>query len=95
MPRPVRTNALLALTALGAAAAAPASAMPAETATLKDVPGVTEQGVLDIRDVLDNATAMEVRLTRQLMLLQRQIIELDRRIDVLQPREDKAPSGDD
>jgi len=50
------------------------------------VPGVNESGELDIREVLDNATEMDVRLTKQIMLLQRQINDLKGQIKVLEAR---------
>jgi len=64
-----------------AMAAGAALAMPVETPSdIRQVPGATADGRLDIREVLDNATAMEVRLTKQLMLLQRQINQLQMEI---------------
>lgn len=74
------TAAALAL-ALGAGAA---PAMPLDSVDAHEVPGVTETGELDIREVLDTSTEMDIRLTKQIMLLQRQINDLKRQIEVLQ-----------
>lgn len=59
-------------------------AMPIETDTYTDIPGVNDTGQLDIREVLDNASEMEIRLTRQIMLLQRQINDLQLQIEDMQ-----------
>lgn len=67
--------------------AAAARAMPVETRDYRDVPGVTADGELDIHDVLDNATEMDVRLTKQIMLLQRQINQLKREIEELEAKD--------
>ena len=40
-----------------------ALAMPVDTDPLQQIPGVNERGELDIREVLDNSTEMDVRLT--------------------------------
>ena len=61
-----------------------ASAMPVETDSYTDIPGATEDGQLDIREVLDNSTEMDIRLTKQIMLLQRQINQLQRKIEKLE-----------
>ena len=61
-----------------------ASAMPIETDSYTDIPGATEDGQLDIREVLDNSTEMDIRLTKQIMLLQRQINQLQRKIEKLE-----------
>jgi TolA-binding protein len=63
----------LALLAAGASAA---GAMPIEPEWQKNTPGLTSQGTLDIREVEDNATEMEMRLTQQIMLLQQQILKM-------------------
>jgi hypothetical protein len=68
-------------------AAGVAMAMPVETGSYTDISGVNEQGELDIREVLDNATEMDVRLTKQIMLLQRQINALKAEIEVLRAEE--------
>ena len=60
------------------------SAMPVETGSYTDIPGATEDGQLDIREVLDNSTEMDIRLTKQIMLLQRQINQLQRKIEKLE-----------
>lgn len=60
-----------------------ALAMPVTTDPLEQIPGVNERGELDIREVLDNSTEMDVRLTKQIMLLQRQINQLKREIEGL------------
>ena len=60
-----------------------ALAMPVDTDPLQQIPGVNERGELDIREVLDNSTEMDVRLTKQIMLLQRQINQLKREIEGL------------
>ena len=59
-------------------------AMPVETDSITDIPGVTKDGELDIREVLDNSTEMDIRLTKQIMLLQRQINQLKRKIEILE-----------
>ena len=64
-------------------------AMPVQTDADSDVPGVNEQGRLEIKDVLDSATNMEIRLTKQIMLLQRQINDLQLQIEDLQDGETK------
>ena len=69
---------------MAVAAAVSVSAMPIETDSYTDIPGVTEDGHLDIREVLDNSTDMDIRLTKQIMLLQRQINHLERKIDKLE-----------
>jgi hypothetical protein len=71
----------------GMAAIGPAMAMPIDPETYSDIPGVDSNGRLDIRQVLDSATDMEVRLTRQIMLLQRQINDLQDQIDDLRDGE--------
>ena len=70
--------------ALVLAFSAAPSAMPIETDTYTDIPGVNEDGQLDIREVLDNSTDMDIRLTKQIMLLQRQINQLQRKIERLE-----------
>ena len=60
-----------------------ALAMPVDTDPTEQIPGVNDQGELDIHEVLDNSTEMDVRLTKQIMLLQRQINGLKREIEVL------------
>ena len=61
-----------------------APAMPVDTKELGDVPGVTGDGELDIREVLDTSTEMDIRLTKQIMLLQRQINDLKKQIETMQ-----------
>ncbi len=61
---------------LGLAGVGITQAMPVQTDASAKVPGANEQGQLDIKAVLDNATDMEIRLTKQIMLLQRQINDL-------------------
>ncbi len=58
-------------------------AMPVDTDPLQQIPGVNDRGELDIREVLDNSTEMDVRLTKQIMLLQRQINPRTREIETL------------
>ena len=72
------------LAALGASAclllsATAATAMPIEQ-DYYATPGVTKEGRLDIKDVPDTATQMEMRLSQQLMVLQRQILDLQREL---------------
>jgi len=55
-----------------------------DTKELGDVPGVTGDGELDIREVLDTSTEMDIRLTKQIMLLQRQINDLKKQIETMQ-----------
>lgn len=72
-----RLNTLVALGAaayLGLAASA-ATAMPIEQ-DYYAAPGVTKEGKLDIQEVADDSTEMEMRLSQQLMVLQQQISEL-------------------
>lgn len=64
--------------------AAGAHAMPVETGNYNEIPGATPDGQLDIREVLDNSTEMDIRLTKQIMLLQRQINQLQRKIEKLE-----------
>jgi hypothetical protein len=71
----------------GMATIGSAMAMPIDPETYADIPGVDSNGRLDIRQVLDSATDMEVRLTRQIMLLQRQINDLQDQIDDLRDGE--------
>jgi hypothetical protein len=54
-----------------------------------DERGVTEDGRLDIQDVDDQSTPMEVRLSRQVMVLQTQIDVLRREIDRLSAEVDR------
>jgi len=65
-------------------AAGSVPAMPVETGSYTDIPGATADGQLDIREVLDNSTEMDIRLTKQIMLLQRQINLLQRKIKKLE-----------
>ena len=58
-------------------------AMTVDTDASAEVPGANEQGQLDINAVLDSATEMEIRLTKQIMLLQRQINDLQLQIEDL------------
>jgi hypothetical protein len=72
------------LAALGASAclllsATAATAMPIEQ-DYYAAPGVTKEGRLDIKEVDDNSTEMEMRLSQQLMVLQRQILDLQREL---------------
>lgn len=72
------------LAALGASAclvlaATTATAMPIEQ-NYYAAPGVTQDGRLDIKEVADNSTEMEMRLSQQLMVLQNQILDLQREI---------------
>ncbi len=76
--------AAVAATILLISAVNGASAMPVETGSYTDIPGATEDGQLDIREVLDNSTEMDIRLTKQIMLLQRQINQLERKIKKLE-----------
>lgn len=79
------TGVWVVLAAVTAFAVAPgASAMPIETDAYTDIPGATKDGQLDIREVLDNSTEMDIRLTKQIMLLQRQINQLQRKIEKLE-----------
>jgi len=64
------------------AAAAAASAMPVEQ-NYYATPGVTAEGRLDIRDIRDDSTEMEMRLSKQLMVLQQQILKLEAEIEAL------------
>ena len=77
-----KTMALAAILAIFAVNSA--HAMPIETDSYADIPGVTKDGQLDIREVLDNSTEMDIRLTKQIMLLQRQINQLERKIKKLE-----------
>lgn len=75
------------LAALGAAAclaltAGAATAMPIEQ-DYYAAPGVTDDGKLDIQEVADDSTEMEMRLSQQLMVLQRQISELQAELDAV------------
>jgi len=73
---------LAAILAFSAVSSVPA--MPVETGPHTDIPGATKDGQLDIREVLDNSTEMDIRLTKQIMLLQRQINQLQRKIKKLE-----------
>jgi hypothetical protein len=77
-----RTNVILTLIAAAALSIGGAMAMPVEQ-DWYDERGMTEDGRLDIRDVDDQSTAMEVPLSRQVMVLQTQIDVLRRKIDRL------------
>lgn len=74
------TVAALALALVAGAA----PAMPLDSVDPREVPGVTKTGELDIREVLDTSTEMDIRLTKQIMLLQRQINDLKLQIEALQ-----------
>ncbi len=63
-------------------AAGGATAMPIEQ-NYYAAPGVTDDGKLDIQEVADNSTEMEIRLSQQLMVLQQQISDLQREINAL------------
>ncbi len=79
----LRTVALASILAL--CAVTNGSAMPVETGgSYEEIPGATPDGQLDIREVLDNSTEMDIRLTKQIMLLQRQINQLQRKIQKLE-----------
>jgi hypothetical protein len=80
-------GAIVAGVAACMAMSAAVSAMPIETESYSDIPGATEDGQLDIREVLDNSTEMDIRLTKQIMLLQRQINLLERKIKKLETAE--------
>ena len=67
----------LALLAAGASAA---GAMPIESGWEENTPGLTAAGTLDIREIKDNATEMEMRLTQQIMVLQQQILKMQAEI---------------
>jgi hypothetical protein len=66
----------------GAVLAAPVFAMPVEQ-DYYATPGVTADGRLEIREILDNATEMEMRLTNQILVLQDQIDQLREEIEAL------------
>jgi hypothetical protein len=68
--------------AIGFVALTPALAMPVES-DFEKVAGATAEGTLDINEVLDNASQMDVRLTKQIMLLQKQINDLRAEVDRL------------
>jgi len=57
-------------------------AMPLEHDWLK-TPGVTAHGTLDIREVEDDSSEMEMRLSKQIMVLQQQILDLQRDMQAL------------
>lgn len=63
-------------------AAGSATAMPIEQ-DYYAAPGVTDDGKLDIQEVADDSTEMEMRLSQQLMVLQRQISDMQREINAL------------
>ncbi|HEX9648493.1 MAG TPA: hypothetical protein VGB88_13395 [Alphaproteobacteria bacterium] len=67
------------LLCLGASAV---QAMPLEHDWLS-TPGVTQLGTLDIKEVMDNSTEMEMRLSKQIMVLQQQILDLRRELDAV------------
>jgi hypothetical protein len=64
------------------AGASAGQAMPLEHDWL-NTPGVTTHGTLDIREVDDNSTEMEMRLSKQIMVLQQQILDLQRDMEAL------------
>lgn len=76
-----RTNMVVALVAAVSLtiAAETAVAMPVDQDWYEER-GVTEDGRLDIQEVDDRSTDMEVRLSRQVMVLQRQIDVLRREL---------------
>lgn len=75
----INTLAALGASACLAFAASSATAMPIEQ-DYYSAPGVTKDGRLDIKEVDDNSTEMEMRLSQQLMVLQRQILDLQREL---------------
>ena len=83
-----RTKVIVTLIAAAALSIGAAAAMPVEQDWYEER-GVTEDGRLDIQDVDDQSTAMEVRLTRQVMVLQTQIDVLRREIDRLSAEVDR------
>ncbi|MDP6954190.1 MAG: hypothetical protein QGF53_15670 [Alphaproteobacteria bacterium] len=62
-----------------------ATAMPIEQ-DWYEAPGVTEDGTLDIREVDDNASEMDIRLTRQIMVLQQQILQLQKEMAAMRAK---------
>ncbi len=58
------------------------AAMPLEQ-NYYSAPGVTADGRLDIQEILDNATEMEMRLSQQLLVLQDQIDRLVDEVDAI------------
>lgn len=72
-------------TMLGAVALIPpVSAMPLESFS-RDNPGIqlNTRGQLEIKEVADDATEMDMRLTQQIMVLQQQINQLNAEIQAL------------
>ena len=72
----IATACVAVVAAAIAAGATGATAMPVEQ-DFDRTHGVTSFGVLDIRDVRDDSSEMDIRLTRQIMVLQQQILKLE------------------
>ncbi|MBL27878.1 MAG: hypothetical protein CMM50_10070 [Rhodospirillaceae bacterium] len=80
--RPMRMAALAVVT--GALAIPAVSAMPLESFG-SDSPGIqlNSRGQLEIKEVTEDASEMDMRLTQQIMVLQQQINQLNAEIQAL------------
>ena len=83
-----QTKVIVTLIAAAALSIGAAAAMPVEQDWYEER-GVTEDGRLDIQEVDDLSTPMEVRLSRQVMVLQTQIDMLRREIGRLSAEVDR------
>ena len=68
-----------------AAGATGVAAMPLEQ-DFHRTHGVTTYGTLDIREVRDDSSEMDVRLTQQIMVLQQQILKLQQEMAAMQAK---------
>lgn len=68
-----------------AAGATGAAAMPLEQ-DFHRTHGVTQYGTLEIREVRDDSSEMDVRLTQQIMVLQQQILKMQAEMAAMQAK---------
>lgn len=61
---------------------APALAQPAGT-SIEQFLSETDEGEIDPREVLEKANEIDLRLSKQIQLLQRQVNQLERRLEEL------------
>ena len=79
------TACVAVVAAVIAAGATGAAAMPLEQ-DFHRAQGVTSYGTLDIREVRDDASEMDIRLTQQIMVLQQQILKLQAEMAAMQAK---------
>ena len=81
----LETGCVAVMAAAIAAGATGVAAMPLEQDFHK-AQGVTSQGTLEIREVRDDASEMDIRLTQQIMVLQQQILRMQAEMVAMQAK---------